>query len=107
MTKPDLANRYVKSILNAMGGLGRRPSAVNLEAPGDDLVRILSRLMLDVEEFDSKIRSQRRLIKRHATHYDNERTRRRSKEIGADAAAIATKARGALDELRGLLGAAD
>jgi hypothetical protein len=90
-----------------MGGFSRAPSGIGVEGQSDDLVRILSRLTLDVERFDSMIRSQRRLIKRHATHFDDARTMRHSKQIGADAAEIATKARGALDELRGLLRTAD
>jgi hypothetical protein len=86
-------------------GLEQTSARFVFDASGDDLMRILSELTQDVERFDSMIRNQRDLLRQHGIHpgaFEERLIRLKSKRISADAAEIATRARSALDGLRGL-----
>jgi hypothetical protein len=102
-------NRHVKSILNVVNSFGRgvepAPTPFAFDAAGGDLARIVSQLTHDVERFDSMIRNQRHLLQHHDADlgaFDDRLIRRQSRRISAVAAEIVTRARGALEELRGL-----
>ena len=61
-----------------------------------DIVRILMKLTLDVERFDSKVVLQRKLLQDMNAQPDA------LEQLNLDAAEIAAQARHALDELRSL-----
>jgi hypothetical protein len=81
---------------NASTGFG-------FDAAGE-LVRIVSQLAQDIERFDSMIRDQRHLLQQHGANLgrpDERVLRLQSKRISVQAAEIATRTQGALEELRG------
>ena len=76
-----------------------------IDAAGDDLVGILSRLTRQVERFDSMICHQRDLLRQHGAHpaaFDDRIVRLKARRISAGANEIVTHARTALDQLRDL-----
>lgn len=86
----------------AEGGRSQQPE----RGPGEDVVRILSKLTDDLERFDLIVLRQRHMIERGVRRLgepDGEQVRRGTEEIGAEAVHLAARARQALDELR-LLG---
>jgi hypothetical protein len=98
----------VKGKVKVVSSIGYSPenasTGYGFDAAGD-LVRIVSRLTQDIELFDSMIRDQRHQLLQQGgdlAALDDERLRRQTKRISVRAAEIATRAQGALDELRGL-----
>lgn len=85
----------------AEDGRSQQPVA----GPGDDVVRMLSKLTDDLERFDAIILRQRNMIE-HGVRVlgaaDDEQVRSGTAAIGAEAAHLAARARQALDELRNL-----
>jgi hypothetical protein len=87
-------------------GYGRENASAGFgfDAAGD-IVRIVSQLAQDIERFDSMIRDQRHLLQQHRANVgrpDDRDLRRQTRRITIQAAEIATRTQGALDELRGL-----
>jgi hypothetical protein len=100
----------VKSQVNAVSSVGygheNASSGYGFDAAGE-LVRIVSRLTQDIEEFDSMIRNQRHLLQQYGANLgrpDERLLRRQTRRINVHAAEIATRAQGALEELRGFSG---
>lgn len=75
-----------------------------LDHPGDDLVRIVLQLTIDLEHFDSMVRDQRHLLEEAARMgaFDDDKLRRESRRLSVGAEQIITSARGALEQLRSL-----
>ena len=75
---------------------------MELEGPGTDLVRIVTRLTEEVQRFDSMVLRQRKLVEHLAGHLndlESDQLNRQSERISAEAAEVAACARQALDEL--------
>jgi hypothetical protein len=75
------------------------------ENAADDLVRILSKLTIDVERFDSVVLRQRKMIEHLAGHLgdlDHDLLRRHSERFRLEAAEMVACARQALEELNRL-----
>lgn len=75
------------------------------ENAADDLVRILSKLTIDVERFDSVVLRQRKMIEHVAGHLgelDHDLLHRHSERISLEAAEMVACARQALEELNRL-----
>ena len=73
-----------------------------MDSSRDEMVRILMRLTVDLERFETIVRDQRRLVEegsRGGAH-DDGRIRKETRRIAIGAQEIETSARSALDELR-------
>jgi chromosome segregation ATPase len=82
-----------------------RHGAAPVEDSGDDLVHILSQLTDDVERFDSIIRDQRRRLEEHRARLaaaEQEQIGRHRRRMRASAEQMVTRAKGAVDQVRGL-----
>jgi hypothetical protein len=96
----------VKGRVNAVSSVvyGQNASTgFGFDAAGE-LERIVSRLAQDIERFDSMIRDQRHLLQQHGANLGRPDERiliLQSKRISVQAAEIATRTQGALEELRG------
>jgi hypothetical protein len=86
-------------------GLELSPTVSEVHYAGDDLVRILSRLSQDVEQFDSMIQTQRHRLQKHGVDpwpLDDAMIRRYAKRMRAEANEMVTRALSALEELNSL-----
>jgi hypothetical protein len=98
--------RRVKSKVNAVSSVeyGHEVASTGLGFdPAGELVRIVSQLAREIERFDSMIRDQRHLLQQHGANLgrpDERVLRLQSKRISVQAAEIATRTQGALEELR-------
>jgi hypothetical protein len=98
----------IKGQVNAVSsvGYGREYASTDFGFdPAGELVRIVSRLAQDIERFDSMIRNQRHLLQQHSADLgrpDDRLLHRQSKRISIQAAEIATRTQGALEELRSM-----
>jgi hypothetical protein len=97
----------VKGRVNAVSSVGygheNASTGFGFDAVGE-LERIVSRLAQDIERFDSMIRDQRHLLQQHAANLgrpDERVLRLQSRRISVQAAEIASRTQGAIEELRG------
>ena len=101
----DGSNGNLAALSDVGRGEGSARTRLGLHGASDELVRTLFQLTQNVQRFDSMIRNQQHLLRRHGKDpkaIDNKLIRRQSRRISSEASELLTRANGALEELRRL-----